>query len=181
MTLLFVSGNFLTLERGDVAGRTNATARCPTPKKCNIYGFSDWYKVGSYCVKFFSKRLNFTAAEYSCRNKVPGAHLVSVHNEEDHNLLVNIVKQADKSNPRVWLGAFELFKSGTFLWLDGSFWDFEFWKPGEPNHMHNAEDCVEMYLSDAGRWIDESCGKEKSYICAFKWHTILKPGSVKME
>ncbi|KAK2909087.1 hypothetical protein Q8A67_004924 [Cirrhinus molitorella] len=167
MTLLFRSGNFLTLERGVVAGCTNATAGCP--KRCLMYGFTNWYKVGSYCVRFFNQPLNFTDAEYSCRAKAPGAHLVSVHSKEDNNLLLNIVKKANPNNLRVWLGAFELFKSGKFLWLDGTFWDFQFWTRGEPNHMYtNIEECVEMNWKEIGRWNDIPCYYKKNYICAFK-------------
>lgn len=48
---------------GFVAGRTNVTAPCPMPKACNVYGFTDWYKLGRVCVKYFHGPLNFTDAE----------------------------------------------------------------------------------------------------------------------
>ncbi|XP_073699380.1 lectin-like isoform X2 [Garra rufa] len=169
MTLLFGIGNFLTMERGFVAGRTNVTARCPLPKKCNVDGFTSWYKVGKHCVKYFNMPLNFTDAEFSCRGKAPGAHLVSVHEKEHNDLLLRIVEKSNPNNMSIWIGAFELFKSGKFLWLDGSFWDFQHWKLGEPKHIcTSAEECVEMNWKDNGRWNDESCLKKKNYICAFK-------------
>ncbi|XP_073699393.1 lectin-like [Garra rufa] len=177
MTLLFGSGNSTT-EQGFVAGRTNVTEWCTMPKPCNVYGFTNWYKVGSYCVKYFRRPRNFTDAEYNCRTTAPGAHLVSVHSKTDNDLLLCMVKKFSPNNLRFWLGAFELFKSGQFLWLDGSFWDFQIWTRGEPNHMYtSSEECVEMNWKEIGKWNDHSCHVRKSYMCAFEWNTILKPGS----
>ncbi len=33
------------------------------PKACNVHGFTDWYKLGRVCVKYFNGPLNFTDAE----------------------------------------------------------------------------------------------------------------------
>ncbi|XP_026116495.1 lectin-like [Carassius auratus] len=178
MALLFGSGDFLKMERG----RTNVTEQCSMPKPCNVYGFTNWYKVGSVCVKYFNSPLNFTQAEFSCRTKAPGAHLVSVHKKEHNDKLLCIVKKFNPNNLRIWLGAFELFKSGQFLWLDGSYWDYEIWTRGEPNHMYTStEECVEMNWKEIGKWNDDSCDVKKNYICAFKLNGILKPGFEEME
>ncbi len=41
--------------------------------------------------------------------------------------------------------SFSFSQSGHFLWLDGSFWDFQIWTRGEPNHMYTSiEECAEM-------------------------------------
>uniref|UniRef100_A0A8C1XCF3 C-type lectin domain-containing protein n=1 Tax=Cyprinus carpio TaxID=7962 RepID=A0A8C1XCF3_CYPCA len=83
--------------------------------------------------------------QFNCRTKVPGAHLVSVHKKEHNDYLLCIVKKFNPNNLRIWLGAFELFKSGKFLWLDGSNWDFQKWKHGEPSQIYTSiEECVEM-------------------------------------
>ncbi|XP_052400701.1 lectin-like [Carassius gibelio] len=171
MALLFGSGDFLKMERGD----TNVTERCSMPKPCNVYGFTNWYKVGNVCVKYFNRPLNFTDAEFSCRKTAPGAHLVSVHKKEHNDKLLCIVKRFNPNNLRIWLGAFELFKSGQFLWLDGSYWDYEIWTRGEPNHMYTStEECVEMNWKETGKWNDHGCHFKKNYICAFKLNGILK-------
>ncbi|XP_043095126.1 lectin-like isoform X2 [Puntigrus tetrazona] len=178
MTLLFGSGNFLTMERD----RANVTEYCAMPQKCNIYGFSDWYKVGKVCVKYFNRPRNFTDAEFDCRARAPGAHLVSVHSKQNNDYLLCIVKKFQPNKLRIWLGAFELFKSGQFLWLDGSFWNYQIWTRGEPNHMYTStEECVEMNWKEIGKWNDASCNVKKRYICAFRVNDILKPGSEKEE
>ncbi|XP_051758946.1 lectin [Ctenopharyngodon idella] len=175
LTLLFGSGNFLTMEKGFDVSDTNATSWCRMPKACGVHGFTDWFKVGRYCVKYFSWPQNFTQAEFKCRSKAPGAHLVSVHSYKENNYLLCIVKKFNPRNLRFWLGGFEFFKSGKFFWIDGSFWDYQIWTRGEPNHRYTGtEECVEMNWKEVGRWNDDSCSVKKNYICAFKRHYMLE-------
>lgn len=54
---------------GFVADHVNITCQCPMPQSCNKHGFTDWYKVGSRCVKYFNESLNFTDAEV-CQSTV---------------------------------------------------------------------------------------------------------------
>ncbi|XP_050958298.1 lectin-like [Labeo rohita] len=168
LTLLFGSGNFLIMKRGFVAGHTNVTE--PKPTSCNVNGFKKhWYKMDNYCVRYYNQPLNFSDAEFSCRKKASGAHLVSVHSKKHNKILLDIVKKFNPNNLRIWLGAFELFQSGKFLWLDGSFWDYEIWTTGEPTNIYNSkEECLEMNWKETGRWNDDACSYKKNYICAFK-------------
>ncbi|XP_050958295.1 lectin-like [Labeo rohita] len=138
MTLLFGSGN---LEKEFVAGRTNDSEWCHMPKLCNVYGFTDWYKVGKHCVKYFKKLLNFTDAEFSCRKTAPGTHLVSVHSKEHNDYLS---KKFNPNNLRFWLRGRIFFRLVKFSWTDGSFWDFQIWTRGEPNIYTSTEECVEI-------------------------------------
>uniref|UniRef100_A0A8C1FMC9 C-type lectin domain-containing protein n=1 Tax=Cyprinus carpio carpio TaxID=630221 RepID=A0A8C1FMC9_CYPCA len=140
---------------------------CSMPKPCNVYGFTDWYKVGSVCVKYFNRPLNFTDAEFNCRTKVPGAHLVSVHKKEHNDYLLCIVKKFNPNNLRIWLEAFELFKVKK--------------KTAGVYKQGDTEECVEMNWKEIGKWNDDACYVKKNYICAFKRNAILKPGSEEME
>lgn len=51
------------LPLGFAVGSTGVTKRCDMPKACD--GFTDWFKVGLYCVKYFNTSANFTDAEVS--------------------------------------------------------------------------------------------------------------------
>ncbi|XP_056312613.1 galactose-specific lectin nattectin-like [Danio aesculapii] len=174
LTLLFGSGNSLTMERDFHAGLMNATVQCHMPKACDVPGFKDWFKVGLHCVKYFNNTLNFTEAEFSCIDSTRGAHLASVHNASDNNHLLCIVKKFNPTNRRVWIGGFRLLQSHRFLWLDGSAWNYDEWVPGEPNHNFTNEECVELNWKEHGKWNDKSCFVEKSYICAFEAKRIVK-------
>ncbi|KAL1023592.1 hypothetical protein UPYG_G00043270 [Umbra pygmaea] len=142
---------------------------CTMPNPCNVTGYKDWYKTGSYCIKYFMAHLNFTEAEMQCRSAAPGGHLVSVHDCKANVDLLCVVMKYNAKNPRIWLGGFELFQTGKLMWTDGSPWNYEDWVPGEPSQRWtNAEDCVEMNWSQIGRWNDHSCYTQKSYVCSFK-------------
>ncbi|XP_073715944.1 C-type lectin BpLec-like [Misgurnus anguillicaudatus] len=175
LALLWDSGYVLTIKRGDTAAHVNLTAFHRLPNQCNVDGFNnDWYKVDNYCVKYFRRPLNFTDAENSCRRKVPGGHLVSVHNFGANYDLLSIVRKMNPKNLRMWLGGYEILQSGKFLWMDGSFWDYEAWTPGEPRHIYSSkEECVEMNWKGSGKWNDDSCSNRKGYICAFKHKGIM--------
>ncbi|XP_051758985.1 lectin-like [Ctenopharyngodon idella] len=173
MTLLFGSGNFLRMERGFAVGRTDVTKHCDMPEACDVDGFSDWFKVGRYCVKYFNTPANFTDAEFSCMKNVSGGHLVSVHNEKDNGQLLCTMTELSRNKPRVWLGGYQLFKTGKFRWLDGSSWIYQRWAAGEPNHIYTNEECVEMNWKVDGMWNDESCSVKKNYFCAFKRKTVF--------
>ncbi|XP_067261216.1 lectin-like [Chanodichthys erythropterus] len=172
ITLLFGSGNSLRMERGFAVGRTDVTKHCDMPKACDVDGFTDWFKVGHYCVKYFNTSANFTDAEFSCMKIVPGGHLVSVHNENDNEHLFCIVKNMNSNDTRVWLGGYRLFQTGKFRWIDGSYWDYKKWVSGEPNYNTTEEECVEMYWKKNDEWNDAHCKDGKNYFCAFKLNAV---------
>ncbi|XP_048826642.1 lectin-like [Brienomyrus brachyistius] len=138
------------------------------PKPCGVKNFKDWYKVGPYCAKYFNTPSSFPDAEFACRQKAAGGHLVSVHEEQANSDVLCIVMKYNYSSPRIWLGAMELFQSKKFIWTDGSLWNFEKWVPGQPDNTHNAEDCVEMNWNNTGLWNDDSCERKKNFVCSFK-------------
>uniref|UniRef100_A0A8C1ETC8 C-type lectin domain-containing protein n=1 Tax=Cyprinus carpio carpio TaxID=630221 RepID=A0A8C1ETC8_CYPCA len=178
ITLLFRSGSFLTMERDEAAGHTSLSSGCDLPKACPMTGYKNWYRVGSRCVKYFSNPLNFTAAEFSCRSKAPGGHLVSVHNSKANGDVLCIVVKFNPSNLLTFsLKCFIsvlLSQSGKFIWTDGSSWNYQIWTPGEANHVFSyREDCVEMNWSHVGKWNDDPCYAKKNYMCAFKVMTAL--------
>ncbi|XP_057188546.1 lectin isoform X2 [Triplophysa rosa] len=109
-TLLWGTGNFFTVKRGGSAGYVNVTAYSQLPKECNVDGFKNWFNVDKFCVQYFSNPLNFSQAEFSCRAKAPGGHLVSVHNRNSNYDLLAIVMKFNPKNLRIWLGGYEFFK-----------------------------------------------------------------------
>ncbi|XP_059409261.1 lectin-like [Carassius carassius] len=173
VTLLLGHCSVLTIERDEAAGHTSLSSGCVLPKQCPLTGYEDWYRVGSRCVRYFGSPLNFSDAEYSCRNQAPGGHLVSVHNSEANDDLLCIVIRYNPQNLRIWIGGFEFFQSGRFIWTDGSSWNYQTWTPGEPNNYNSREDCVEMNFNHVGKWNDLACHDKQNYICGFKVKTSL--------
>ena len=63
-----------------------------------------------------------------------------------------------------WIGLNDRRKENVFVWSDGTPYNksiYSNWYPNEPNDI-GGEDCVELFLA---QWNDNSCMKEKSYIC----------------
>jgi len=69
------------------------------------------------------------------------------------------------------LGATDVDYEGTWVWQDGSAWDFESWSTGEPNGG-TAENCLEIVPSLPGiSWNDVPCDAahgEKAFVCTYE-------------
>jgi hypothetical protein len=64
-----------------------------------------------------------------------------------------------------WIGLNDIAVEGTFIWADGTPFDFDTesnFSSGEPNNQGN-EDCVEAFANN--RWNDLSCGNTRTTVC----------------
>ena len=70
----------------------------------------------------------------------------------------------------VWIGANDLDKEETFVWTDGSAWDYPDWAPGQPSYLGGVEHCVEMGGFGETLWNDQPCNDQQgnSPICKKK-------------
>ncbi|XP_072554034.1 lectin-like isoform X2 [Paramormyrops kingsleyae] len=168
IALLCLSAMPAAMDDGSVSVDVQQNCGSNFPKRCLVRNYEDWYGVGPYCVKYFNKPCSFADAEFACREKVTGGHLVSVHDEQANSGVNCIVMKYNYSLPRIWLGGMELFQSKKFIWTDGSVWDFKKWVPGQPDNTNNTEDCVEMNWKNLGSWNDDRCAVKKTFICSFK-------------
>nr|XP_014353404.1 PREDICTED: lectin-like [Latimeria chalumnae] len=114
------------------------------PRLCSPSS-SDWcLKHKGRILRFINCPSNFSNAEVYCRRHFHG-HLVSIHNHCQNNAVYRLTISGGNCGPRTWIGGFELFNSGHYMWTDGSFFDFVNWVPGEPTQtFRTAEDCMEM-------------------------------------
>ncbi|XP_072554036.1 lectin-like isoform X2 [Paramormyrops kingsleyae] len=127
----------------------------------------DWYQTGRYCIRYFNTPLSFSDAEFACRQKASGSHLVPLHDEQANEDVLAIVLKFNPSSPRTWLGGQRVGQTNKFMWTDGSPWNFEKWVPGQPD-TGNIENCVEMNWKNLGEWNDERCTNQKPFVCAFE-------------
>jgi hypothetical protein len=68
----------------------------------------------------------------------------------------------------MYLGATDEGEEGTWVWIDGSEWDFTYWMDGQPNDYDGHENYLATY--DDGEWVDvdsEGAGfwMPTGYIC----------------
>ena len=83
------------------------------------------------------KRLNWEAAELYCKEWLPGAHLASVHSQEEQQFIV------DNFPEDIWLGG-QGHKDSNWEWSDGTPFDYTAWYPGEPNSHGGDKVCIMM-------------------------------------
>ena len=111
-------------------------------RSLNVRGLN-WDNARSYCLSY-------------------GGDLVSVSNISEMDFITSKTSKADIEY--FWIGLNDRRKENVFVWSDGTPYNksiYSNWYPNEPNNA-GGEDCVELFKT---QWNDNSCMKEKSYIC----------------
>ena len=111
-------------------------------RSLNVRGLN-WDNARSYCLSY-------------------GGDLVSVSNKSEMDFIASKTSKAGKEY--FWIGLNDRRKENVFVWSDGTPYNksiYNNWYPKEPNNQ-GGEDCVELFPT---QWNDESCMREKSYIC----------------
>ena len=134
--------------------------------RCFVVGCpSGWYGFGNSCYLFRVRSLNLRGLNWDNARSYClsyGGDLVSVSNKSEMDFIFN--KSSKASNEHYWIGLNDRRNESLFVWSDGTPYNrsvYSNWYKNEPNDRA-GEDCVELYRT---RWNDDSCKKEKSYIC----------------
>lgn len=78
---------------------------------------------------------------------------LSIRNQTENSIITNLA-----NGSFVWIGLHR-----EKLWSDGSTSLFRHWAVGQPNL--SGEECVTTSFNDSGRWSDENCTFNFSFIC----------------
>ncbi|XP_053190293.1 ladderlectin-like [Scomber japonicus] len=132
----------------------------------------DWKQRGSRCFKLFTTLMTWIDAEKHCVSL--GANLASVHNLIEQNFLFKMVSGTKYT--RAWIGGSNAVEISTWLWSDGSMFNYTNWDRGEPNNLYNQEKCMESILeaSPLLGWNDLNCEDSRPFICGTKPDVPLK-------
>ncbi|XP_056604863.1 macrophage mannose receptor 1-like [Triplophysa dalaica] len=84
--------------------------------------------------------------------------LTSVRNQTDHQLIHNIINNAERS---VWIGLFR----DTWEWSDNTDSAFRYWRSGEPNGGSSPTGFCTEIMNVRGQWNDAGCSKLKPFVC----------------
>ena len=111
---------------------------------------SDWTEWGSHCYKFFGEKLTWFDAQARCEKE--GSHLASVHSGDENQFLGTF-----QDSSGWWIGGNDLDTEGTWVWTDGTEWDYQNWSPGQPStsYSNSDEHCLEFWASTF--WNDVPC------------------------
>ena len=120
-----------------------------------------WEENDNRCYFWSTNMLNWTDAEDFCKMK--GAHLASVTSTATNDYAL---KGKDKRRMyHLWIGGSDLEVEGVWKWADCSPWEFTFWRSGEPNNYHGAQDCINYHPEDR-RWDDYQCNTKAWFLCS---------------
>ena len=130
-----------------------------------LFSFSDicldhWIYFKGYCYRKVSSCDSWSNGQSICATL--GANLPSVHSQEENVFLQNV-----HNGENGWLGLSDINSEGTFLWSDGSPFDFHYWATHQPNNFHN-EDCVHslgLLKDHKYKWNDVNCSTCHKYSC----------------
>ncbi|XP_028449607.1 galactose-specific lectin nattectin-like isoform X2 [Perca flavescens] len=124
----------------------------------------DWRQFGSHCFSFIIGPKTWPDAETFCQTA--GGNLASIHSAEEHTFIRNYIKEVIGTDKYTWIGGSDAVKEGTWMWTDGSKFNYKSWGVGEPNHAGGAENCLVINWGGGNNWNDWACTIPNSFVCS---------------
>ncbi|XP_030005898.1 macrophage mannose receptor 1 [Sphaeramia orbicularis] len=136
-----------------------------------------WMRFKDKCFMFKGKKndlkLNWTSARDWCREQ--GGDLAVIDNQYENDFVSSYLKDLELPT---WIGLSDLLLENQYAWSDGvSPVKYTNWNEKEPNNAGGAEHCVAMTHNHlvSGRWNDDACPKNQSFVCSRKKSSSIKP------
>jgi len=110
-----------------------------------------------YCPRpdFHVENQELSWSDHNKRAISQGYVLAAIHNQADWLDVLDIVTKNGFNY--YWIGGKRKSPgSDTWVWSDGSPWDFTKWRPGQPDSKSNSENCVEVFNAN-NLWFDYYC------------------------
>ncbi|XP_038154344.1 galactose-specific lectin nattectin-like [Cyprinodon tularosa] len=123
-----------------------------------------WTQFGSRCFIFYYESKTWVDAEKFCISI--GGNLASIHSSDENTFLSTMVERVTGRTHFTWVGGYDAVNDSTWLWSDGSEFNYENWYPDEPNnHRGNPEHCLEINLGGE-QWNDMPCSSSRPFVCS---------------
>lgn len=128
----------------------------------------DWNKFGQSCYKLLDNNGHHYTTRDACNDdcEKAGGTLTSIHSQKENDFLTNLIRPNEKMY--TWIGADAVLDAtNTFVWMDGTEWDYTNWLEGDPE---GNQRCVWLGFNkeDPGKWIDEVCSLHSGMNCICK-------------
>uniref|UniRef100_A0A8D0DFC0 C-type lectin domain-containing protein n=1 Tax=Sander lucioperca TaxID=283035 RepID=A0A8D0DFC0_SANLU len=124
-----------------------------------------WTQFGSRCFAFYIQAKTWIDAETFCQTA--GGNLASIHSAEEHTFLKDYINQVSGTYKNAWIGGTDAVKEGTWMWTDGSKFNYKIWNVEQPDNIGGAEICLEMNFL-GNNWNDRPCSTPLSFVCSKK-------------
>ncbi|XP_042295917.1 lectin-like isoform X2 [Sceloporus undulatus] len=109
-----------------------------------------WVQYMNACYKVETVPKIWTDAEMACQSYGWNAHLASIHSTEENDFIFHLMgKPLDYTKGQAyWIGGHDIFKEGTFVWTDGSRFDFQSFPPNQPDGLFGENYLMSWYLQN---------------------------------
>ncbi|XP_036453654.1 lactose-binding lectin l-2-like [Colossoma macropomum] len=131
----------------------------PTDSRCP----AGWVRHEQRCFIYFPQALDWASAEAQCLTR--GANLVSIHNENEYQLVKALIRAYDPKEDPTWLGLNSCEKRDSWFWSDGTKANYAKWNKDEPNYV-NGECCVHLNYGGQKDWNDIPCSNVYPFVCS---------------
>jgi len=105
----------------------------------------DAVSYGGHRYKVYDEMISWHDAQAKCKEM--GGYLCCIGDAEEQAFLAELA-----NGHYLFLGATDEKEEGTFVWVDGSEFDFTSWYDGQPNNYCDEEHYLATY--DGGDWVD---------------------------
>uniref|UniRef100_A0A8C4T284 C-type lectin domain-containing protein n=1 Tax=Erpetoichthys calabaricus TaxID=27687 RepID=A0A8C4T284_ERPCA len=129
---------------------------------------SGWARYNSKCYKYFPMEKSWIDAEHYCISL--GGNLASVHSSGANHF---ITMQSCCSEGPVAYRSAGVLQSSSWLWTDGSEWDFTNWNSGEPNNCRGTENC--FHTNFIGKPSQCTIRAVCVCVCVYVWQQHVGP------
>lgn len=130
-----------------------------------------WQEWNQACYKLSKDLKPFSNASSICRQS--GAELVSIASPQENEFVYNV-----SEGEEVFIGLHAPKANDSFVWSDGSTFDYSRWEDGEPNGDCGVDGCCVILVVPTGRWNDTPCEMWQPFVCKFtSSQPKLRPGN----
>ncbi|XP_034741186.1 galactose-specific lectin nattectin-like [Etheostoma cragini] len=124
----------------------------------------DWTQFGSRCFAFYIQTKTWLDAETFCI--AAGGNLASIRSAEEQTFLKDFINKVSGTQNPSWIGGSDAVKEGTWMWSDGSKFNYKSWNEGQPDNWLGQENCLVMSWLSTGNWNDWVCYNQASFVCS---------------
>ena len=113
--------------------------------------------------------MSWDDARKYCQLNVPYniGDLAAVPDAGTNDFLQQLIQDA-----YVWVGGFLDDNTTSWMWSDGTPWNYHNWYPGQPNNGDGVQTHLAFNVDSSGFWDDEFKEGEKSFICHYRGNFI---------
>ncbi|TFJ98519.1 protein lin-7-like protein B [Platysternon megacephalum] len=116
------------------------------------------------------------ACGVACQSQGKNSHLASIHSAEENDFIFHLMGKPlnHTKGQAYWIGAHDTFKEGSFMWTDGSKYNFRTFPPDQPDGLP-GENYLGSWILQNGfvTWNDYDASWSFPFVCKYTLRNSL--------